>query len=256
MQTQEITRRDTLGYRKTFGVVAPSTNTSVQPEYDDFRPRGVTNHFARIDIPNDPVHSDADFDQLMKNIRGSLEEAIARVITCEPDAIIMGMSSETFWDGLDGSKKLQERSEKISGRPVVMGSDACQAALKTYGSSIKRLGIITPYFPIGDNQVRKFFTDCGFEVVNLVGLKCTSPVNIARVTEEEMRDAFVAVDGPDVDALVQVGTNLACAKVAAHGEFWLKKPVLAINTATYWYALRQNGITDQIEGFGSLLADH
>jgi maleate isomerase len=29
--------------------------------------------------------------------------------------------------------------------------------------------------------------------------------------------------------------------------------VLAINTATYWYALRQNGIDDKIDGFGSLL---
>jgi maleate isomerase len=255
VQLQEAVRRDTLGFRKTFGVVAPSTNTSVQPEYDDFRPRGVTNHFARIDIPNNPVHSDADFDQLMKNIRGSLEEAIARVITCEPDAIIMGMSSETFWDGLDGSKRLQERTEKISGRPVVMGSDACQAALRKYGD-IKRLGIITPYFPIGDNQVRKFFTDCGFEVVNLIGLKCTSPVNIARVTEAEMRDAFNAVNDERIDALVQVGTNLACAKVAAYGEFWLNKPVLAINTATYWYALRSNGIMDKVDGFGSLMLDH
>ena len=256
MQTLEKTRRDALGWRKTFGVVAPSTNTSVQPEYDDFRPRGVTNHFARIDIPNDPVHSDADFDQLMINIRSTLEAAIARVITCEPDAIIMGMSSETFWDGLDGSKKLQERTEKQAGRPVVMGSDACQAALRAYGSDIKRLGIITPYFPIGDNQVRKFFTDCGFEVVNLLGLKCTSPVNIARVTELELRDAFEAVNDDSIDALVQVGTNLACAKVAAYGEFWLKKPVLAINTATYWYALRQNGINDQIPGFGALLQEH
>jgi maleate isomerase len=255
VQTQEAVRRDTLGYRKTFGVVAPSTNTSVQPEYDDFRPRGVTNHFARIDIPNNPVHSDADFDQLMKNIRGSLEEAIARVVTCEPDAIIMGMSSETFWDGLDGSKRLQERTEQISGRPVVMGSDACQAALKKYGD-IKRLGIITPYFPIGDNQVRTFFTDCGFEVVNLVGLKCTSPVNIARVTEAEMRDAFDEVNDDSIDALVQVGTNLACAKVAAYGEFWLNKPVLAINTATYWYALRSNGIMDKVDGFGSLMLDY
>jgi len=36
-----------------------------------------------------------------------------------------------------------------------------------------------------------------------------------------------------VDAIVQVGTNLACAEVAGRREFWLDKPVLAINTATY-----------------------
>ena len=32
-------------------------------------------------------------------------------------------------------------------------------------------------------------------------------------------------------------------------------PVLAINSATYWYALRDNGIEDTIEGFGPLLTD-
>jgi maleate isomerase len=35
----------------------------------------------------------------------------------------------------------------------------------------------------------------------------------------------------------------------------LGKPVIAINTATYWYALRQNGISDQMQGFGRLLAE-
>jgi maleate isomerase len=32
--------------------------------------------------------------------------------------------------------------------------------------------------------------------------------------------------------------------------------VLAINAATLWHALRSNGITDQMRGFGSLLREH
>ena len=64
------------------------------------------------------------------------------------------------------------------------------------------------------------------------------------------------LDHDGVDAVIQCGTNLAFAKVAAMAEFWLEKPVIAINTATYWYALRTNGIEDRIEGFGSLLSDH
>ena len=46
---------DSLGWRANWGVVVPSTNTSVQPEFDDMRPRGVTNHIVRIWIPNDMV---------------------------------------------------------------------------------------------------------------------------------------------------------------------------------------------------------
>ena len=121
---------------------------------------------------------------------------------------------------------------------------------------IKRLGIITPYMPVGDNQVHRFFTDCGFEVVNLLGLKCQSPVLIAHVTKQRLRDAILEVNQGKVDAIVQVGTNLAMGEVAAMAEFWLDKPVLAINTATYWYALRYNGIKDKIQGWGRLMAEH
>ena len=77
---------DLLGYRKKFGVVAPSTNTAVQPEYDDMRPRGVTNHFGRIHIPNDPIRDDDDFSLwLLANIRRAMFAAIDQVMTCEPD---------------------------------------------------------------------------------------------------------------------------------------------------------------------------
>ena len=34
------------------------------------------------------------------------------------------------------------------------------------------------------------------------------------------------------------------------------KPVVAINTATYWHALRAVGITDRKAGFGSLMEHH
>ncbi len=67
---------------------------------------------------------------------------------------------------------------------------------------------------------------------------------------------IVELDDASVEAIVQVGTNLAMARLAGIAEFWLDKPVIAINTATYWWALRQNGIHDRIEGFGSLLREH
>ena len=246
---------DALGWRLKFGVIAPSTNTIVQPEFEAMRPRGITNHFARIHIPNDPIRGDADFEKLIDTVRGELMAAVDRVMTCEPQHLIMGMSSETFWDGLDGSERLRERIEARAGVEVTMGSDAARQALRRYGE-IRRIGVVTPYMPVADQQVRRFFTDCGFEVVRLVGLKCASPVLIAHVSERELRDAILVVDGPDVEAVVQVGTNLAMARLAGFAEFWLGKPVIAINTATYWSALRRNHIADPIDGFGALLRDH
>jgi maleate isomerase len=242
---------DAIGWRMKFGVIAPSTNTIVQPEFEAMRPSGVTNHFGRIHIPNEPLRSDEDFTRLIDAVRREIMSAIDRVMTCEPDHLIMGMSSETFWDGLDGSEKLRERVEARAGVTVTMGSDAARQALARYGA--RRIGVVTPYLPVADQQVRRFFTDCGYEVVRLDGLKCASPVLIAHVGEAELRDAVLRVDAPEIDAIVQVGTNLAMARLAGVAEFWLGKPVLAINTATYWWALRRNGIADRIGGFGSLL---
>lgn len=250
---------DSLGHRLKLAVIAPSTNTSVQPEMDDMRPPGVTNHFGRIFIPDDPIRNDADFEQLMVNIRASMEQCITEVITCDPARLVMGMSSETFWDGADGAKKLENRmSEVAGGRPVSMGSDAVNNALKSYGQdggNIKRIGIVTPYMPVADKRVVTYFEDCGYEVVKLKGLKCASPMLIAHTSEAEIRDAMIEVDGPDVEAIVQVGTNLAAARLAPVAEFWLGKPVIAINTAIYWDALRASGIDDKVQGFGRLLSE-
>ena len=246
---------DSLGYRMKFGVIAPSTNTSVQPEFDDMRPVGVTNHFSRIVIPDKPVNSDEDFNNLVMSIREATMDAIDAVKTCSPDAMVMGMSAETFWDGKERADVLQKQIEERAGMNVAMGSDACRAALSVMGD-VKRIAVITPYMPIGDEQVRRFFTDCGYEVVTVKGLKCKSPMLIAHETEQTLRDAIIEVNDPSVEAIIQAGTNLAMARVGAMAEFWLDKPVIAINTATYWHALRMNGIDDKVQGFGSLLSHH
>jgi maleate isomerase len=247
---------DSLGYRRKFAVIAPSTNTSVQPEYDDMRPRGVTNHFCRIAIPDTKVTDDDSFMVMLNNIRSATMDCVDTALTMAPDCVIMGMSAETFWEGADGAAALHGKMlERTRGVPVVMGSTAVDAALRVYPTPIRKIGVITPYMPVGDIQVRRFFEDLGYEVVHLLGLKSPSPMLIAHETPQTLKRAAIAVaDG--VDAIVQCGTNLAFARVAAMAEFWLEKPVIAINTATYWHALRSNGIHDQIDGFGSLLLDY
>ena len=43
---------------------------------------------------------------------------------------------------------------------------------------------------------------------------------------------------------------------ALTADLILGKPVIAINTATYWHALRAQGINDKVAGFGNLLECH
>jgi maleate isomerase len=68
----EVNMRDYLAWRLAFGVTTPSTNTVVQPEYDDMRLPGVTNHLARMVIPDMPIRTNEDFDESIRLIDAAL----------------------------------------------------------------------------------------------------------------------------------------------------------------------------------------
>ncbi|GAB3273694.1 maleate cis-trans isomerase family protein [Kineosporia babensis] len=240
--------------RAVLGVVLPSTNTVVEAEYNDMRPPGVSFHTGRIYIADEDLGSDGKMETFLEDLRTQIGSAVRDVVTCKPDRIVMGMSAETFWGGADGAAQFESWVNEKSGRPVSTGAAACKAALDAFGA--KRIAVITPYQPVGDEQVRAFFTQMGFEVTIVKGLSVDSATGIADVTPQEIREAFLAVDSPDVDALVQAGTNLAAVATAAELEAELGKPVIAINAATVWHALRAEGIDDQVKGFGRLLAEH
>ena len=165
------------------------------------------------------------------------------------------MSLETFWGGREGAAESKTSMAELNrGLDLATGAAACKAAVEAFGAS--RIGIVTPYQPVGDEQVRKYFTEEGFEVKSLLGIRCSSAVAIAQVEPERLKASLREVNVEGVEALLQVGTNLFCARVAAEMEVELGKPVIAVNVATLWSAYRRNGIDDKIIGWGSLFEKH
>jgi maleate isomerase len=247
---------DVLGWRRKFGVIGPSTNTIVQPDFEMMRPPGVTNHYRGIFTPNAKAVNNDTFMAGIMVIGDNVLDAVRNVMTCEPDYLVMGMSAVTFYDGAAGADAFHAKVEKEAGVGISIGSHSTTAALKAYGG-VKRIAFLSPYYPVANAQVRRYFTESGFEVVRDIYLACKSWTGIAEVTPDVLREKLIELngDGRDVDAIIQVGTNLSMVKLAAAAELWLGKPVIAINTATYWHALRQNGITDKIPGLGRLLEE-
>ena len=243
---------DALGWRRKFGVIAPSTNTIVEPDFYRMTVPGVTAHFSRIHIRNQVMDSDDGMQRLLDQIRAEIGSACERVLTCEPDYMVMGMSAETFWDGVEGNRRFKQQITDITGLQVATGAEACERALQLFGA--RKIGVVTPYQPVGDQNVVKFFNELGFDVTAIKGLKCPTAVSIAHVTEDELRDAILEVQ-PDADAVVQCGTNLSMVQLADEAERWLHKPVIAINAATWWMALRDNDINDKVYGAGRLLKE-
>ena len=247
--------KDVLGWRAKFGVIGPSTNTIVEPEFARMQPKGVTNHYSRIQNSNASAVSNDTFLAGTQEIENLTLDAVRGVLGAQPQHIVMGMSAVTFNGGLRGADSFVQRvSQTAGGLGVSAGSHATRDALNAYGD-IKRIAFISPYFPAMNEIVQTYYEEAGFEVVRDTCLECPSWTAIAEVPRQTLIENLTKLNSDDVDALVQVGTNLCMAQLAGEAEQWLGKPVIAINTATYWHALRKCGINDKIEGFGRLLAD-
>ena len=247
--------RDVLGHRLKLGVVGPATNTVVQPDFDDLRPRGVTNHYSRIAVEDAEGVNNESFVAATNLIGDNTLDAVRLLQPCKPDHVVMGMSAITFYGGLAGAAKFTAAIEAAAGVGATVGSTALASALRAY-PAVKRVAFLSPYFPVANQAVSRFLQESGFEVARDIALQCTRWTAIAEVPERRLIEAIKALDGPDIDAIAQVGTNLSMIRLAASAETWLGKPVIAINTATYWAALRSSGIEDRVTGFGSLLEHH
>ena len=239
---------DALGSRAVFSVLMPATNAVVEPDMASLRPTGVTNQTYRFPFPALPD----TVEGLMDLMRPTLDLALA----CEPDRIVVAYTLEYMPDGVTAAPRLRDFVQAAVGLPTTMASDAVPEALKTLGAH--RIGLVTPFGQEANRNVEAYFAALGFCVARAVGFSSAQKgrAYTARITEAEVRDAFARVDTPDVEVLLQVGTAVVCAGFAADLEAHHGKPVIAVNTATYWLALRQHGIADSVDGHGVLLMTH
>jgi maleate isomerase len=226
-----------IGHRAKIGVIIPSTNTAVEYDIGRFQAaglRGVSWHPGRFFVEHTDLSDDGNFVQFLELIRQTIPNSVRDVLTCNPSHIMMGMSAETFWGGIEGNEAFIGRiHDQIGDLGLTTGANAVTDALDAFGG-VKRLSVLTPYQPIGDENVYRFFTESGYEVF----------------------EAVKQIGDDSVDAIVQVGTNLSTGDVFPTVEKMLGKPVIPINVATMWHALRHSGVEDRFDGLGRLFEEH
>ena len=245
-----------IGERARIGVAIPSTNIAMEYDCQRIIPEGVSWHFGRFFIEVRDLSDDTVFLKFVEAIQDTIPLSMRDLVTAEVTYAMMGMSAETFWGGRAGNEAFQSRIREIIGPKIGLttGANAADAALKSFG--IKSIAVLTPYQPVADEQVRTFFGESGFEIKRLHGLKCVSANGIANTPRKKVLDIVVnELDGNDVDAIVQVGTNLSTVDLFPALERQLGKPMIAINIALIWHALRAAGIKDKFYGKGRLLEE-
>lgn len=245
---------DNLAPRAKIAVVVPATNTTVQPEYELLRPAGVTNHVTRMLLPPRPT---ADMDVYRKALateEGKLLEALDLVLPCEPHVVAHGHSIHSFRGTIADTEREVERLEAYCERPFVTPSIAVLRGLEAFDRP-RRLGIVTPYWAPAGEVIAAFFRSAGYPEVELVNLEAPGPTSVSRIPLERIHAAFDALAQAGVDAFVHVGTALPVTAITAAIEARHGRPLVGVNVATYWQALRRVGIADRIAGYGRLVAE-
>ncbi len=233
---------DRLGYLKIFGVLIPGMNSVVEPELAMLRVPGVTNQTARHVIA--PGLKTPGIEQVMELL-----------LTCSPDALLLGLTTESAEGGLQALASLAETLAEKSGLPVYSGSYASYAALRAIGAT--KIAVVTPFDDEKNATVVKPQVESqGFEVISIAGTAAPSLEAIAGASDEEIQGVFAAANHPDADAILQLGTALPVVDLVGSLEERTAKTVVACNAALYWQALRESGISDAIQGYGRLLADY
>lgn len=244
-----------IGSRGRIGVVIPSTNIAVEYDCQRLPLPGVTWHFGRFMTPTTDLSSDNAFLSFLEGIRTTIPQSVAALMSAEITYLMMGMSAETFWGGVSGNVEFLDRIKRqIGGLGLTTGANAMVDALNAFGA--KRIAVLTPYQPVGDRQVIDFFTESGLTVVRVKGLRCGTATSIAHTPRRDViRAVLDELDGDDMDAVIQVGTNLSTADLFPTLETMLAKPCIPINVATAWHALRSIGVQDRVYGRGRLLEE-
>lgn len=255
---------DVRSFRRKFGLIIPATNTSMEHElwsiiFANQGPRGLRGvglHTTNVVTPNPKLATEQDLMNYQKQFLGGLKAAVEVAALAQPEYMIMGMSLEHVVGGLEAIRSPMAAIEAHSGLGWAASHEAMPAALKKFGA--RRIGLITPFDKKGNEFATRMFEDLGFEVVASVGFSCANALHIAHIPDSAKEKAILellATEDNQLDAIVQCGTNMSLLNVTEKLETVVGIPILGVNAALFWYALRENGFDAPLVGAGRLLSE-
>ncbi len=230
---------DRFGPRGVIALFIPLQNSNMQPEYEAMRPDGISNQIYRFSL----ARHDRAHEAAIEQIDGALG--------CWPDLIVVGNSVEMQGESVSQFQEYRDSlQDRIGDIPLVTGTEATVKALNTVGA--RRLAVISPMSDKHSQAVADFYEELGFDVPYHTGLHVARSEDIIKIGVDEARDAFKRLDHDNVDTLLHVGGALGIANAVQDLEAEFGRPVVSINIATYWCALRTLGVNEPLAGYGTL----
>jgi maleate isomerase len=228
-----------------FGVLIPSTNTTVEIEYNRLLPAEYQAHVGRLKSSGGTPFApsiDAEVDYQAKLLGTAKVEVICLSQT----------SASLFTDDYDES--VVRRMSEGAGVPAVTSAQAIGQAVQALGAS--RIALASPYSQEVIERAKRYFeTKFGLRVLGLHSFGATDAYMIGKLGPDNARDAFRQIDRAEIEVLVVPGGNFPTMAFVPEWEREFGKPVITTNQAALWAMFRVMKIEAKLPGLGRLLAE-
>ena len=233
------------GWRGRIGLLVPSINTTMETEFWRIAPQGVSVHTARI------AGGRHGTPEELRSMEGASLKAAEEVAMVEPDVIVYGCTSGSFFEGPEWNRRICEQLTAITRAPAVTTAGAMAACLLAGGH--KRIDVVTPYVDLTNERLKQFLRAHGVDVRELGTFDMLDMFDHAKIEPEAIYRKVKSMTTPDAEAVFIACTQLRALEVLDLLERDLGKPVYSAVQASAWQAYDAMGIDPQIEDCGSLL---
>lgn len=227
-----------------FGLIVPSSNTTMEAEFWRITSGWATVHTARVRLREITVDDLEEMEKMA--MEASMLLADARV-----DVIVYGCTSGSFFRGKGRDREIEEKITEITGIPAVA---TAKAVVESLGElHLDRVCVVTPYTEEINRLEKEFLEQNKIDVLKMKGLNIVDNLEVgnkeASITYELAREVYT----PETQGIFISCTNFRTIEVIERLEKELKVPVISSNTATLWAMMRKAGSERKIEGYGRLL---
>ncbi len=233
------------GWRGRIGLLVPSINTTMETEFWRIAPPGVSVHTARIAGGREGTPEE------LRNMEQASKHAASEVAMVEPDVVVYGCTSGSFFEGPEWNDRICEQLTAITKAPTVTTAGAMVACLADNG--VKKVDVVTPYVELTNERLKQFAAAYGITTTKLGTFDMLDMFDHAKVLPEEIYRKVKEMTTPDSQAVFVACTQLRALEVLEMLERDLGKPVYSAVQASAWQAYRAMGVDPKIEDCGSLL---
>lgn len=228
------------------GLLVPSSNTTVEPEFYRALPRSVTLHTARLYLTR--ITPEA----ILKMVE-EMETQARLLASADVDVIVLGATAPSFLKGLGYDRELISKIEAVTGRAATTTSTALVEAIRHIGA--RRVVLGSAYDDKVNAIAKAFLEASGVEVIAAKGLALVDNLVVGRLSPDTAYDLACEVNRPEADAIVLSCTNWQTMDAVERIERDTGKPVVSTTQASIWAALRAMRHEQPIEGYGRLLRE-